>query len=96
MVVPKKKSKEIVYKEKQKGRDVAAVSDVAAGSNLFEIEISPLPFKSEVRCHLEVLFIGRPEEVVKFSKSCFVNANADGTCTAVVVVNENKDEDACI
>ena len=87
MAVPKKKLKEVVYKGKQKGRHVAAVLDVTAGSNLFEIEISPLPFKREVRCRLEVLFT---EEVVKFSKSCFVGANVDGTCTAVVVVNENK------
>jgi len=53
--VPKKKSKEVVYAEKEKGRDVAAVSNVGSGSNVFEIEVSPLPYRVEVKIRLELV-----------------------------------------
>ena len=38
----KRKAKEVAYREKEKGRDVAVASEVAGGGNVFEIEVAPL------------------------------------------------------
>ncbi|CAB9521611.1 expressed unknown protein [Seminavis robusta] len=62
--VPKKKAKTVVYKEKEKGRAVAAVSNSSAATNCFEMEISPLPFQQVTRCRLEILTIGSAQELV--------------------------------
>jgi len=48
--VEAKKAKEVVYKEKEKGRTVAATSQ--AQGNIFEIEVSPLAHKVPSRCKL--------------------------------------------
>ncbi len=40
----------MVYKEKEKGRSVAATSQVQG--NVFEIEVSPLPYKQSRQCRL--------------------------------------------
>mmetsp|Transcript_16265 Transcript_16265/g.35221 ORF Transcript_16265/g.35221 Transcript_16265/m.35221 type:complete len:1016 (+) Transcript_16265:305-3352(+) len=48
--VEAKKAKEVVYKEKEKGRNVASTAQ-AQGST-FEIEVSPLPYKVPSKCRL--------------------------------------------
>ena len=53
--VSKRAATEIVYREKEKGRSVAAVSNKEGGGNTFEIEVSPLPYKTPVPCRLKVL-----------------------------------------
>eukprot|EP00588_Corethron_pennatum_P022877 CAMPEP_0194314752 /NCGR_PEP_ID=MMETSP0171-20130528/11593_1 /TAXON_ID=218684 /ORGANISM="Corethron pennatum, Strain L29A3" /LENGTH=655 /DNA_ID=CAMNT_0039070307 /DNA_START=228 /DNA_END=2191 /DNA_ORIENTATION=+ len=90
--VPKKKAKEVVYKEKERGRDVAAVSDLVSGSNVFEIEIAPLPYKREVKCRLEFLFVGGSEEIEKFATACFPTAHTSGGVPVSIMV-EQPDED---
>jgi hypothetical protein len=62
--VPEKKAKAIVYKEKEKGRAVASVSNVGAGSNIFEIEVSPMPCKQTTKCRLEVI-VDNAEELIE-------------------------------
>jgi len=54
-----KKAKEVVYKEREKGRDVAAASQVQG--NVFEIEVTPLGHNKPTECrlwyhHAEALF----------------------------------------
>lgn len=56
--VAKKNVKAIVYQEKEKGRAVAAVSNAAAATNKFEMEISPLPYQTVIRCRLEIVLTG--------------------------------------
>ncbi|KAL7570904.1 hypothetical protein ACA910_018961 [Epithemia clementina (nom. ined.)] len=56
--VPKKKAAQVVYQEKEKRRAVAAVSNSAAASNVFEMEISPMPFEQIVQCRLEIMVQG--------------------------------------
>ena len=68
---PKKQTKEIVYKEKEKGRDVAAVSNVGSGSNVFEIEVSPLPYQTVVQIRLELLVDGSKESVDALVQNLF-------------------------
>merc|ERR1719171_3209978 len=53
--VAKRKAKEVAYREKEKGRSVAVASEVAGGGNVFEIEVSPLLYKTPVKCRLEYL-----------------------------------------
>ncbi|CAD7923936.1 unnamed protein product [Amoebophrya sp. A120] len=52
--VPKKKTKEIVYKEKEAGRSVGAGTQVG-GSNVFEMELFPILPKVPTRCRVKVL-----------------------------------------
>jgi hypothetical protein len=53
--VPNKTAKEVVYKEKEKGNAVAAVSNIGHGTSVFEIEVSPMPFEQEIKCRLELM-----------------------------------------
>ena len=53
--VPKKQAATVVYKEKEKGRKVASVAQSLAASNVFEMELSPLPYQTPVQCRVEML-----------------------------------------
>lgn len=68
--VPLKKARAVVYKEKEKGRAVAAVSNSAVATNVFEMEISPLPHGKETLCRLEILVKGDSQELVDRLKTC--------------------------
>jgi len=61
--VPKKKAKAVVYKEQEKGRAVAAVSNSSVASNVFEMEISPLPFQQITRCRIEMVLANGDQDV---------------------------------
>ena len=63
--VPRQKAKAVVYKEKEKGRAAAAVSNSTLATNVFEIEISPLPYKKEIPCRLEILTEGDAQELLQ-------------------------------
>ncbi|CAD7954581.1 unnamed protein product [Amoebophrya sp. A25] len=67
-VVDKKKAKEIAYKEKERGRDVAAGANVG-GSNVFEMDIFPVKPNREVRCRLQIVGEGGRPAVGEGSSS---------------------------
>jgi len=81
--VPKKKATQVVYLEKEKGRSVAAVSTTTASSNVFEIEISPLPYQQVSRCRLEILTNQQHElvESCTFNPGTFKTNNDDESTT---------------
>ena len=56
--VPKQQAAAVVYLEKEMGRSVAAVSTSAAASNVFEMQMSPLPYDKVIRCRLEIVAQG--------------------------------------
>mmetsp|Transcript_34574 Transcript_34574/g.103320 ORF Transcript_34574/g.103320 Transcript_34574/m.103320 type:complete len:230 (+) Transcript_34574:267-956(+) len=86
VAVPKKKAKEVIYKEKEKGREVAVVSDVASGSNAFEIEVFPLPYGQEVKCRLECIIPGDFGDLGELAKYYFPNDETE------VIVNHTAAE----
>jgi hypothetical protein len=53
--VPKQTAKAIVYKEKEMGRAAAIFSNTESSSNVFEIEVSPLPYQKATKCRLGIL-----------------------------------------
>eukprot|EP00523_Entomoneis_sp_CCMP467_P008449 CAMPEP_0168736346 /NCGR_PEP_ID=MMETSP0724-20121128/9813_1 /TAXON_ID=265536 /ORGANISM="Amphiprora sp., Strain CCMP467" /LENGTH=1182 /DNA_ID=CAMNT_0008783541 /DNA_START=92 /DNA_END=3640 /DNA_ORIENTATION=- len=94
--VPARKSQEIVYREKEAKRAVAATETTTMAPNLFTIQVSPLPYRESVRCRLEILLddvVNREENgskdddaMTRFAQS--LSQLGDATTTVEIVHNE--------
>ena len=93
--VPQKQAATVVYKEKEKGRKVASVAQSLAASNVFEMELSPLPYQTPVQCRVELLLQHSDvEELVALLETCTQSSTSKTPMTVErVTISSSSSED---